>query len=563
MFGLLILVSAITIGCGGDNENPVVPQVGAITINPEPNSIGAPWQITGPNAFSRSGSGDATLTEMTAGTYTLTWGTAAGWTTPSPAAATQTLAASGTLTFTGTYVAQASTITINPEPDSISAPWQIAGPNEFTLSANGDTTLADMAAGIYTLTWESVAGWTTPSPAAETQTLVASGALTFSGTYVVQAGTITINPEPNSINAPWQITGPNDFTLPAHGDTTLANMTAGIYTLTWGSVAGWTAPSPATVTQTLALGGVVTFAGLYIVIPNEPVYVSIAAGTFTMGSPTTEPGRYYTETQHQVTLTHGIDVQTTEVTNEQYRAMAQWAYDNGYARVSISLSDTLLVDLLDGSTQVLKYLGASTIPKFEISFRGSLFSCVNPTHPVKFVTWYGSVAYCDWLSLQQGLPRAYSHSTWQCNSGNPYTATGYRLPTEAEWEYACRAGSTTAFANGAITATLIDPNLALMGWYYGNTGSWWSHPVAQKLPNAWGLYDMHGNEWEWCNDWYGTYGGDVTDPVGPAAGTYRVVRGGSWGSFAQYCRSAFRIDGHPPVKTYLENIGFRPVKLTD
>jgi formylglycine-generating enzyme required for sulfatase activity len=196
-----------------------------------------------------------------------------------------------------------------------------------------------------------------------------------------------------------------------------------------------------------------------------------------------------------------------------------------------------------------------------VSFSAGVFSCINPTHPAKSVTWYGAVAYCDWLSLQQGLPRAYSHSTWECNGGSPYTAAGYRLPTEAEWEYACRAGSTTAFANGAITSidcAPLDPNLDLMGWYCGNANDG-AHPVAQKLPNAWGLYDMHGNEWEWCNDWFGTYGGTVTDPVGPGAGDFRVIRGGNWDWHAQNCRSASRYGSYP----YNENnfpFGFRPVR---
>ena len=175
-------------------------------------------------------------------------------------------------------------------------------------------------------------------------------------------------------------------------------------------------------------------------------------GTFTMGSPTNEPGRHSNETQHQVTLTHGIYVQTTEVTNQQYMELAQWAYDHGY----VTATSSELRDNLDGSTQILKTLGSGN---YEISFSAGVFSCINPDHPVKYVTWYGSVAYCDWLSLQQGLPRAYNHGTWQCNGGNPYTATGYRLPTEAEWEYACRAGSTTAFANGPITQISIAPRL--------------------------------------------------------------------------------------------------------
>jgi formylglycine-generating enzyme required for sulfatase activity len=284
-------------------------------------------------------------------------------------------------------------------------------------------------------------------------------------------------------------------------------------------------------------------------------FVAIPPGTFMMGSPTTEPLRQADETQHQVTLTHGVYVQTTEVTNQQYRDMAQWAYDHGY----VTATSTYLYDSLDGSTQILKRLGAGN---YEMTFSAGVFSCINPTHPVKLVTWYGSVAYCDWLSLQQGLPRAYSHSTWECNSGNPYTAAGYRLPTEAEWEYACRAGTQTAFNTGSCLDAGTEAN------YYGSnpyTGCppgpyvGWTVPVGTYPANAFGLYDMHGNLWEWCNDRYGTYGGTVTDPVGPGAGSARVIRGGDWYDYALYCRSAFRISTvHPSYAD--RGLGFRPVR---
>jgi formylglycine-generating enzyme required for sulfatase activity len=288
-------------------------------------------------------------------------------------------------------------------------------------------------------------------------------------------------------------------------------------------------------------------------------FVAILPGTFTMGSPTNEPGRGSAETQHQVTLTHGLYVQSTEVTNQQYRDLAQWAYDHGY----VTATSASIRDNLDGSTQILRTLGAES---YEIYFNAGVFGCVNPDYPVKYVTWYGSVAYCDWLSLQQGLARAYSHSTWQCNGGNPYSAAGYRLPTEAEWEYACRAGSTTAFANGAFIYPYammcspydpIEPNLNLMGWYCGNAFGL-THPVAQKTPNAWGLYDMHGNLWEWCNDWSGPYGGTVTDPVGSGTGSTRVRRGGEWNYIALLCRSAQRIDDTPGSSG--KTVGFRPVR---
>ena len=109
----------------------------------------------------------------------------------------------------------------------------------------------------------------------------------------------------------------------------------------------------------------------------------------------------------------------------------------------------------------------------------------------------------------------------------------YRLPTEAEWEYACRAGSTARFCFGNNADSLGN-----YAWYYNSVGK--THPVAQRNPNAWGLYDMHGNVWEWCQDWKGNYpSGSVIDPKGHSSGSGRVFRGGSWRCAAGGCRSAF------------------------
>jgi len=133
----------------------------------------------------------------------------------------------------------------------------------------------------------------------------------------------------------------------------------------------------------------------------------------------------------------------------------------------------------------------------------------------------------------------------------------YRLPTEAEWEYACRAGNNQAFANGDISHTGCghDPVLDKIGWYCGNTEEK-TQPVAKKIPNAWGLYDMHGNTWEWCQDWYGPYTiGHVLDPKGADTGVSRVFRGGGWGLNARSCRCAFRDKYDPKLKCRL--LGFR------
>jgi formylglycine-generating enzyme required for sulfatase activity len=121
----------------------------------------------------------------------------------------------------------------------------------------------------------------------------------------------------------------------------------------------------------------------------------------------------------------------------------------------------------------------------------------------------------------------------------------YRLPTEAEWEYAARAGTTGPYAG----------ELDAMAWHNQNSGGM-THPVAKKQSNAWGLYDMHGNVWEWTADWYGSYSsGAATDPTGPSTGSIRVFRGGSWSIGARSCRSANRIGGSPVGRDYF--LGFR------
>jgi formylglycine-generating enzyme required for sulfatase activity/alpha-tubulin suppressor-like RCC1 family protein len=285
-------------------------------------------------------------------------------------------------------------------------------------------------------------------------------------------------------------------------------------------------------------------------------FVLVPPGTFSMGSPTDEPERAPNESQHQVTLTHDLYVQSTEVTNQQYVELAQWAYDRGY----VTATTGALYDKLDGSTQLLKSLGGSN---HEITFSAGIFSCINPTHPVKYVTWYGAVAYCDWLNLQRGSPRAYDHNTWECNAGSSYTALGFRLPTEAEWEYVCRAGMQTPFNTGACLDAGTEANYdgrdpfpgCTVGPYVG-----WTVPAAGGPANAYGLHEMHGNEWEWCNDWYGAYGGAVTDPVGPVAGSYRIARGGGWDNSAGSCRSACRNYVSPADAGY--KLGFRPVRTS-
>jgi formylglycine-generating enzyme required for sulfatase activity len=158
--------------------------------------------------------------------------------------------------------------------------------------------------------------------------------------------------------------------------------------------------------------------------------------------------------------------------------------------------------------------------------------------PVEKVSWLDAAAFCNRLSEKMGLQPVYEIDGDEVNWNRQ--SNGFRLPTEAEWEYACRAGTTTRFAHGDL-----ESGLDRMAWYRENSGGK-TRPVGLKDPNAWGLHDMHGNVWEWVWDWYGDYPSvSVSDPAGPDRGSVRVMRGGSWLNFARLCRSAIRDRGVP------------------
>ncbi len=250
-------------------------------------------------------------------------------------------------------------------------------------------------------------------------------------------------------------------------------------------------------------------------------YRPIRAGAFTMGSPEDEAGREYGESQHRVTLTNAFCMSETEVTQAQFQA--------------------------------------------RLNYNPSSFPECGRTCPVETLNWHEAAAYCNRLSDLSRLERCYACSgsgpTITCRpvaGQSPYACEGYRLPTEAEWEYAARAGTDTAFYNGDIEHTSCspaDPNLSAIGWFCGNSAES-PQPVARKEPNAWGLFDMAGNVWEWCHDWYGTRTTPITNPWSAPMGAVRV-RGGSWSTDAKSCRSAYR--GYNIVSYRSFTLGLRPV----
>ena len=180
----------------------------------------------------------------------------------------------------------------------------------------------------------------------------------------------------------------------------------------------------------------------------------------------------------------------------------------------------------------------------------------GPDRPVEMISWGDAALYCNKRSREEGLDPCYDEESGACN----FAASGYRLPTEAEWEYACRAGTTSDYSFGADGR-----HLEKYAWYAENAEKR-THPVGQKAPNAWGLYDMYGNVAEWCNDVYEkgyAKDGRTSNPRGPEDGSLRVLRGGAWSSRADDCRSAYRVGESPGSQDACfarDAIGFRCVR---
>ncbi|MEO2024351.1 MAG: formylglycine-generating enzyme family protein [Fuerstiella sp.] len=192
------------------------------------------------------------------------------------------------------------------------------------------------------------------------------------------------------------------------------------------------------------------------------------------------------------------------------------------------------------------------------------YELYSPTeqHPVQQVSWYDAVLFCNWLSGKEDLMPCYERAgekgtAISASASDAWRlipeANGYRLPTEAEWEYACRAGTTTKYSFGDSESELGE-----YAWYSANSENT-THSVGQKKPNRFGLYDMHGNVSEWCHDWYGPYGSaaTVSDPLGPSQGSKRLLRGGTFIHATLYVHSANRNIGYQPSVRDSFN-GFRP-----
>ena len=264
--------------------------------------------------------------------------------------------------------------------------------------------------------------------------------------------------------------------------------------------------------------------------PNNPLNIQTAlipSGLFLMGSPSSEASRFSNETQYSVAMS-AFRISKYEITNFQFAAFLN---DKGIG------SDGKFIE---GAfpTQTLIYPSSGS-SNWGLNYVNNKWVSVSgyENHPVINVTWYGATEFARYV--------------------------GGTLPTEAQWEYACRAGSETPFNTGSCL-TNQHANYYWMYTYSNCNNTNYSYPgktmsVGSYAPNAWGLYDMHGNVWEWCSDWYGVYPTSFQiNPTGPTTGLMRILRGGAWNSSARYCRSSIRHDIYYS-ESYNNTVGFRVV----
>jgi formylglycine-generating enzyme required for sulfatase activity len=263
-------------------------------------------------------------------------------------------------------------------------------------------------------------------------------------------------------------------------------------------------------------------------------FVLIEPGTFTMGTPRDKAYRSEDEVPRKIALTKGFYMQSTEVTVGQYQTFIQ---ATGY-RTQAETSGGCFAQTPGG-----KWVKQKGIKWDRTGVENTADHFLSDHHPVSCVSWNDALAFVEWLSKKEG--RAYD------------------LPTEAQWEYACRAGSDAPFAFGECLSTR-QANYGGMGNLFASCTAEFekkrADPIAagQLEANVWGLHDMHGNVAEWCRDWYGSYpSGFTKDPDGPAQGVERVIRGGSFSDDANRCRSAKRSQFGPEMASRV--IGFRVV----
>ena len=474
-------------------------------------------------------------------------------------------------------------VEIDVTPDEGS--WTLSGPGAFgSVVGTGDRVGAlaflDAPVGDYTLLCDdNVVGY--DAPASETLTLADGATVVFTPVFIINEYSLTYTAGPNG-----SIVGDANQTVAHGGDgTTVTALPAiGFHFDQWSD--GVLTASRRDTNVTTDVSVMASFA------PSPPIVemVPVPAGTFTMGRRDDGDDGLVNDPdelpRHEVTLS-AYEIGKFEVTNAQYCEVLNWALARGFLENSsggtwssgdVYLNGELLLDI-SSTWSHIEYGSGAFSPETRTGQGAATFDMA--THPVVEVSWYGAVAFSNWLSLMKGLTPAYDLDSWQLvdtdavTSGIQFT-NGYRLPTEAEWERAAAWDGTKHWIYCFQSDTLsgvsrcnYDPGVEAnplglttvpwtspVGWFDGVNISPNGNVQTVDSPSPVGAYNMSGNVWEWCHDWRAPYSSTPqTDPTGPTTGIARVVRGGAWGYVTERCRSARR--GGPSPFLSNANGGFR------
>lgn len=495
-----------------------------VTISPVGAvGAGAAWSVDGGIQWNASG----LACGLPTGDYTVIFKAVPNWDTPSSQAVT--VNKDDTTATTGTYVQHTGSLQVSLTPAAAvtaGAKWSVDGGGNWY---NSGYTRTGLPVGSYTLSFKPTTGWDEPS---DKSVAINKDATTITnGTYVQQTGSLQVTIAPSdavTAGAKWSIDGGSSWLNSAFTQTGLP---VGDYTVTYKPITGWSKPNDQT--ATITKNQTTTKTGTYAEPPIPSDMVAIAGGTFTMGD-TKGDGVFANELPtHQVTVS-SFHIGETKISKAAWDTVYNWAKTNGYT---------------------FEGFGYGNTPQAHAS-----------DHPVYNINWYDVIKWCNARSERENrLPCYYTSSAQTtpyrqgqvdvANTMVKWTANGYRLPTEAEWEYAARNGLSNSrfpwgdlinhgYANYYATRLFVPyDNDPAPDTYH--PGAWPSQPrttpVDYFAKTAYGIRDMAGNMIEWVWDRYGTYPSSAqTDPHGPNTGDDRVQRGGSYLADGRHCRVARR-----------------------
>jgi len=602
----------------GDNSVTynVPPQTGSMQVSLAPAgavSAGAQWQVDG-GAWQIS---VATVSGLSVGSHPVTFKTVSGWTTPGNQ--NVTVNANQTTTATGTYVVipQTGSLQVNLAPAgavSAGAQWQVDG----GAWQNSGATVSGLSVGNHPVTFNTLSGWTTPGN--QSVTVNANQTTTATGTYVVipQIGSLQVTIGPAgavSAGAQWQVDGG----AWQNSGATVSGLSVGNHPVVFNTVSGWTTPGNQNVTVNANQTTPAT--GTYVAIPEPPkqltgMTLSNGVFRFVLNGPV---GSNFViqissnlvnwlplvtnviPASGSVLITDPVIGQPTRF----YRAVGgnTSVAPNNMALIpagSFTMGDTFSEGYSDELPLHSVYVSAFYMDQYEVTkalwddvynwaiMHGYSFDNAGSgkaaNHPVQTIDWYDCVKWCNARSEKENKAPAYYTDAglsvpYRTGQVAPYVnwSSGYRLPTEAEWEKAARGGAGGQRFPWGNTISWSQANyyaypLSAGGYAYDinptagyhpkfNDGvTPYTSPVGYFAPNGYGLYDMAGNVWEWCWDWYSSIyysSSPGTDPRGSAPGSNRVDRGGGWGYYAIGCRAASRDRNYPSYGNY--DVGFRSV----